>query len=242
MTPTSNDFYLTNFIQIFIDSCDMSAPYVVMIPIGSDNYSKTGKFSYSGTDADGVKKSFTFDFKTKNFYFAAQNVNLSRLSCPLSVGVVVTSFEASTAVDESIVNGSKPIPINFLMGVKNSVRVDKTKITRDKNTGSITKVIVSGGFSVKDINDANLAAKPFVVTVGSQTYMIPAKTFKNTRGRSACSKVKLPGGEIAAAIFDFNKSMFTLTIKGTKITDSAVTADFKMEFGKFSEDAEVSLP
>jgi hypothetical protein len=240
MNPVYDDLHLTNLIQIAIGSDDMVSPHVIMISIDNDNYMKTGKFSYSGTDENGVKKSFKLDFKTHSFSFAAQNVNLSGLSCPLKVGVVITGFNANTYVDETIVNGKKPIPINLLMGVKNYLQVDKSKLTRNKKTGQITKVTVSGGFSDENSNDVSLLTNPLNITVGSQTFTIPADTFKNTKGKFTCSKVKLAGGEIAAATFDFNKCTFTLTTKGTKITDPKGTVEFKMEFGEFNEGAEVS--
>ena len=242
MNPTYDDLYLTNVIQIVIGSDDMAQPHVIVVPIGNNNYKKTGKFSYSGTDADGVKKSFSLDFKTSKFSFSAQNINLSGLSCPLKVGVVITRFEVNTIVDETIVNGTKLIPINLLMGVKDSLRINKSKFTRDKKTGRITQVAVSGGFSVKSIDDANLVTKPLSVTVGSQTFTIPAGTFKNTKGKFTCAKVILSGNEIAAATFDFNKCTFTLMIKGTKITDTAGLADLNVVFGGFNESAEVLLP
>ena len=81
----------------------------------------------------------------------------------------------------------------------------------------------------------------FSVSIGTQTFTIPAKTFKNTKGKFTCSNVNLAGG-IVAATFDTNKCTFTLTIKGTKITDPKGAAVFKMNFGSFGESVEVSLP
>jgi hypothetical protein len=246
MNPTYDDLYLTNVIQIVIGSDDMVAPYVIVIPINNAGYKKTGKFSYSGTDADGVKKSFTLDFKTSKFSFSAQNINLSGLSCPLKVGVVITKFEVNTIVDEAIVNGTKPMPINLLMGVKNSLRLDKSKFTRNKKTGPITQMAVSGRFTVANISDANLAANPFYVTVGSDSrigFRLPIGSFKASKNgdKFTCSKFDTSNG-IADATFDFNKCTFTLTIKKTNFPASAGAADLTMEFGGFSEGAEVLLP
>ncbi len=69
MNPVYDNLYLTNVIQITIDSNDMADPCVIMIPINNANYKKTGKFSYSGTDENGAKKSFKLDFKTHKFSF-----------------------------------------------------------------------------------------------------------------------------------------------------------------------------
>jgi hypothetical protein len=88
----------------------------------------------------------------------------------------IGDYRRTVEFGEEIVNGKKPIPINLLMGVKNSLRVDKSRFTRDKKTNQITQVAVSGGFSVEDLNDANLVTNPFDVTVGSQTFTILPNT------------------------------------------------------------------
>jgi hypothetical protein len=144
-------------------------------------------------------------------------------------------------VNEAIVNGKKPIPINLLMGVKNSLRVDKYKFT--KKAGVITQVAISGGFSVEDINNTNLVTNPLDIIVGSQTFTVPAGKFKNTKGKFTCSSVQVnaPQTGIATVTFDFNKCTFTLTIKNTKITDSG-DAKFNVAFAGFDEDADVVLP
>jgi hypothetical protein len=243
MNPTYNDLYLTNFIQVIIDSNDMPDPCVIMIPIGNANYMKTGKFSYSGTEKDGLKKSFTLDFKTHKFSFTAQNLDLSGLSSPLKLGVDIGSFSADTEVDETIANGPKIcVPINFLMGVRNSLRVDqlKVKYSYKKDSDSFT---VKGGFAVQDV-DMNMAANPFCASLGKQFFTIPANKFKLTNSRYSCSNVKLQGiAGIASAIFDFNKCTFTLTIKNTTIdANPGDSAKFSLDCAGFIEFDDVKIP
>jgi hypothetical protein len=225
-----------NFVEITISAEDMS-PCVITFPINGKTW-KNGKFSYSGT-VNGIKKSFSYVVKTGKFAFTASKLDLTGLECPLIVDINVGDFASTVSVDEAIVNGTKPIPINLLMGVKNSLRVDKSKFT--KKSGNITQVGVSGGFSDKNVNDANLLTNPLDITVGSQTFTIPAGKFKNTKGKFTCSKVDTSNG-IAAATFDFNKCTFTLTIKNTSFTAGPGTTNFDIDFASFSEGAEVSLP
>ena len=228
-----------NFVEVALSS-EYMAPCVLTFPLNSRTW-KNNRFSYSGT-ANGIKKSFNYNARTHKFTFTASRIDLTGLECPLTVNINIGAYAGTAGIDETIVNGKKPIPINLLMDVKNSLRVDKSKFTRSRSTGNITQIAVSGGFSVEDINDANLVTNPLDVTIGSQTFTVPAGNFKNTKGKFACSKVILSGGEIAAATFDFNKCTFTLTIKGTKITDAAGSADFKVEFSDFGESASVVLP
>jgi hypothetical protein len=195
--------------------------------------------SISSTDP---KSHFDYSVKTHKFKVTVKKADLSGLCSPVSMAIQVGSYSAETEIDENIINGKKPIPINLLMGVKNSLRVDKTKFTRDRKTGYITRSAVRGGFSVEKINEANLVINPVDITVGSMTFTIPAHTFEYVKGKFACSKVPLPDGETASAAFDFNKCKFSLIIKGTKIPDAAGDADFKLEFDDFSEQATILLP
>jgi hypothetical protein len=135
----------------------------------------------------------------------------------------------------------------LLMGVTDSLRIDKTKFTRDKKTGNITQVSVSGGFSVDDLIDVDLVTNDLDITIGSQTFTIKADRFKFNNGKYTCSNINVYDDSshrigIAASTFDFNKCTFMLKIKNTNFTASTGEKDFKVEFGDFSEGASVSLP
>jgi hypothetical protein len=135
------------------------------------------------------------------------------------------------------------MPIQLLMGVSNSLRADKWKFMRDRNTGNITQVAVRGGFSVASLNDANMADNDFVVELAGQTFTVPAGNFKaNKKGdKFACLKVDTSNG-IAYATFNFSKCTFTLTIKNTNFAADAGTADFLVDFASFSGTVSVILP
>jgi hypothetical protein len=247
---TANDFDDANnsgdanFIEVTIsdENSDDMVPRVVTFPVNGKTWKK-GKFNYSVKE-NGVKKSFSYNVKTGKFACASSKINLSGLECPMIIDINVGNFVGTAEVNESIVNGKKPIPIKLLMGVKNSLRADKWKFTRDRHTDNITRAAVSGGFSVGDLGDANMATHSFSVTVGPQTFTVPAVKFKaNKKGdKFTCSKVILSGGEIAYATFDFSKCTFTLTIKNTNLAADAGETDFLVDFASFSGSDEVSLP
>jgi hypothetical protein len=191
--------------------------------------------------------SFAFDTKKRTFSFSASNVDLTGLSCPVGIEIKVGDWTGTAEVNETIVNGKRPIPIKFLMGVKNSLRVDKPKFT--KKSGFITQLAVSGGFSVGNRGDANMADTNSVVELAGQTFTIPKGNFKaNKKGdKFTCSKVKLYDDSfnligIASATFDFSKCTFTLTIKNTNFAAGAGTMDFLVDFASFSGIDEVTLP
>ncbi|MGD0573038.1 MAG: C10 family peptidase [Sedimentisphaerales bacterium] len=248
LDATMDEISAASGIVVDINSADMVDDFVQTFPRNSTTF-KNYKFNCTITDAGKppLKTSFAFNTNTSAFSFTAKNVDLSGLSCPLTVRIGIGAYGAETDVDEAIVNGAKPIPINLLMGVQNSLRVDKQKFTRDKNTSYITQVAVSGGFSDKNANDVNLLSYQLNITVGSQTFKIPAGNFKDTNGKFTCSNVKLYDVSsnllgIAAATFDFNKGVFTLTIKKTDFPADAGVTDFGIVFGGFSGSDVVTLP
>jgi hypothetical protein len=243
MNPVYDDLCPGNVIRVAVSSNDMPDPCVITIPIKNANFKKTGKFGYHGTDENGVRRSFRLNFKTNRFSFAARNLNLTGLSCKVRATIDINDYNAETHLDEAIVNGPKrPIPINLLMGVRNSIRVDKlnVKYSSKPDTNSMT---IKGGFSVLDV-DVNMAASPFSVSLGGQVFTIPANKFKLSHNKYYCSKVKLDGYPgLAWAVFDFNRGTFAITIKNTTINESpGSTPDLVITFKDFAEGAEVFIP
>ena len=236
MNATADDLSAASSIEVAIDSNDMASPCVLTFPINGETF-KNGKYSYSGTE-DGVKESFKYDVKTGKFSFTAKNVDLAGLGCPLTIEIEIGDYICTAEVDETIVNGTKPIPINLMMGVKDALRVDTLQVNRGTKT-----ISVKGAIAVEDavVNTVNMVSEDLVVTLGTQTFTIPANKLKAGEGKFTCSKAEVTGGGLAAANFDFNKCSFTLTIKNVDITSSG-DANFGIEFADFSESVPVVLP
>ncbi len=213
MNPAYGDINEANFIRLTIDSNYINLPKVITLPISNRDYIKTGKFSYSGTDSNDIKSSFKLDLNTHKFSLSARNLDLSGLSCPINVRINTSNFDANICVDETIANGKKPVPINLLTGIKNSIRVDNLKL-KQGDTGSFT---VKGGFSVYDA-DVNIASEALFVKFGLP-YTIPAYNIKVNKSNTkfTFSKVKLYDGlnlvGIASGYFDLKKCTFFINMK-----------------------------
>jgi hypothetical protein len=241
MGATADDFNDANNssdanVEVIIraENAEDMDPCVFTFPVNNKTFKK-GKFSSTIT-IKPLKMSFAFDTKKKTFSFSASNVDLTGLSCPVGIEIAVGNWTGTAEVNEIIVNGpKKPIPINLLMGVKDSLRVDgKPKFTRDKITSNITQIVVGGGFSVKNLTDEDMATHSFSVTIGAQTFTMPEGKFKAGKNKFTCSNVTLSGGEIVSAAFDFNKCTFTLTIKNTNFATAAGETVFGIDFASFS--------
>jgi hypothetical protein len=228
MDATADDFNGANVV-VTIDFNDMVSPCVKTFPINGTTFKK-GKFNCSVSNA-----SFTLDTKTSKFSFTAKNVSLKGLSCPFNIEINIGGYNATTEVYEDEVNGPKsPIPIKLMMGIKNVLRVDSYKVTQGKKLNS-DQLTVKGGFAVEDVdvNMVDRASEGLVITLGTQTFTIPANNLKVGKGIFSCSNAKITGGT-ASATFNFNTCSFTITIKNTKIEADAGGADFGLEFGDFN--------
>ena len=188
LSATIDDISAATEIVVDINSANMADHFIQSFPVNPTTF-KNGKFNSTITSKP-FKASFAFNANTSKFSFTAKNADLSGLSCPLTVQIEIDGYNAEADVNEAIVNGPKtPIPINLLMGITNSLRVDKSKFT--KKWSSITQVAISGGFSVGNLNDANMADNDFTVELAGQTFTIPAHNFKSAKGKFTCSKVPL---------------------------------------------------
>jgi hypothetical protein len=246
MYATADDFNDANAVEVAIDSNDMVSPCIQTFPINGKTFKiKNGTYSYSGTE-NKLRKSFAYNVKTGKFSFTANNVELSGLGCPLSVGIEIGDYIGAAEVNETIVNGLRmPIPIQLMRGVKDVLRVERpydkyqVKYGNEPNTDQL---LVKGGFAVEDTNMsmANRVKESLVVTLGTQTFTIPAN--KAGKGKFTCSKADVNEGGTAAADFNFNTCSFTLTIKKTNITAGSGDVDFCVAFAGYSQCEQITLP
>ncbi len=244
MDANANDFndannsVDANFVRVTVSSVYMD-PYVITFPVSGKTWKK-GKFTGTITDKP-LKESFAFDTQKSKFSFSASNIDLTGLCSPIGVEIQVGNWTGITEVTEAIVNGKKPAPINLLTGAANSLRVDKSKFTIKSD--NITQFTVSGGFSVANLSDANLAGNDFSVWTAGQTFTVPSGNFKaNKKGdKFTCSNVSITGG-VASATFDFTKCTFTLTIKNTSFAASSGESYLEIGFDGFDESDNILIP
>ncbi|MGD0078791.1 MAG: hypothetical protein ABSB91_09255, partial [Sedimentisphaerales bacterium] len=243
MNATVDDLSAASSIEVTIDSDDMVSPCVQSFPINENSFKRSkGKYNYARTE-NASKTSFKFDTKTGKFSFTAKNVDLAGLGCPLTIEIEIGDYICTAEVDEAIVNGSKkPIPINLMMGVKDSMRVDKIQVKRGTKPNS-DQLTVKGGFAVEDTS-VNMVDEEFVVTLDSQTFTLPAGSFIAKTGQFTCKKIAPTEGGIASAsaTFNFTKCSFTITIKNTEIEAGSGTVDFCVAFAGYSQCVQVTLP
>jgi hypothetical protein len=235
----ADQFVTGNSITVTVSSDELVNPCMQMFPIDANTY-KNGKYKCTQT-VTPLKTSFAFDTKTGKFSFTAKNLSLRGLYCPVTIEVNVGSFTGKGSIDEATVNGaSKPIPIKLMMGVEDTLRIDKVTVKRSTKANS-DQFTIKGGFAVANTN-TDMTVNPLTVTLGSQTFTIPAGSFNAGKSKFTCSKAGVTEGGVAAASFDFGKGTFSLTIKNTKIAAGAGSIGLRFTFASFNEIQQVTIP
>ncbi len=224
-------------VKIYVGSEDKRTAFKCSI----DDNQNLRKYKCYATDNTGRKMIFKHDILKGKFSLIASNLDLSGFSCPLTCDVAICNYMGGTDIDEEVVNGKKPIPMSFLMGFKNSLRVDKIKVKR----GKTDQLMVKGGFSAENKN-LNMSAGEFSANVSKQlwssvSFTIPAGNFKAVKDKFIYSGPTTEGYS-AKAKFDFKKCTFTLIFKDFKLLMDPGSTRFSMEFGDFDQRVNVDLP
>ncbi len=210
---TEADLLDADEIIVTINGDDMNEPNVIVFPIDEISF-KNSKYNYA-RKVNASTMRFKFNCKTKKFSLLAKNVDLTGLSCPVSVKVEIGDFIAEMVADEDIVNGpKKPIPLELMMGVKNTLRIDKFKVKFGK-TDSSDSLSITGAFTVA--GEPN-KAEPVVVILGSQVFTVPGVKFASSGSAEACKTTADEGASVVAK-FDFAKCAFSINITKADIIE-----------------------
>lgn len=202
-------------INVKID-CNSISILSQPFPVNNDTFKK-GKFK--GVVKEGVSTyTFDCDMKSTKFTFTAKKVNLTGLCCPFTLIIeILPTGGAGAVLDEDIVNGAKCCPLPLLMGVADSMKIDKVKLTCGKAPGT-DSLTVSGFFTIANKDyDTN---HPFCVTSGSQAFAIPGSQFSRKNLVETCNNVVTADGPVISSKLDFNKCTFVVSIKNAVIKDS----------------------
>ncbi len=235
MDVNANNLNDVNSFTITVDSNNMRSPCTKIFPVDGNSFKK-GKYSYARTE-NRSKKSFKYVPATGKFSFIAKNIDLSGLSCPVTMRITIGDFAGAGHAGERIVNGlRKPIPIKLMLGIKNTLRIDSCKVTKGKD-----KLSIKAAIAVEHA-DVNLADVNVAVTLDSQTFTIPTGSFIAKKTKFVCKNADVNKVGLATGTFDANNCSFTLTIKETSVTASSGYVNLGIKFADFNESGLVYLP
>jgi hypothetical protein len=180
-------------------------------PINAVSY-KNGRYNYSRM-ANASKQSFKYSPTNGKMSFAVSKDDFTGLSCTINMVVKIGDFEADFKLDEALVNKKRLCPMVLMQGVANSFIVDKTKLKFGKATGT-DSLTVSGYFTMLGNYDL---IQPLAITLGNQTFTVPAGSFNPKSSLVSCKKAPINQGGFLSAKLDFAKCTFSLTLTNIAI-------------------------
>jgi len=223
----------TIVISLWADTLADPGAATFSFPISADTFSN-GK--YKSPKADSAK-SFSYDCAKGTMSFSAKNLDLTGLRCPITLTIEIGSYVVQRVLQEDIVNGTKPCPLQLLVGVLDTL--DVTKFKAKKGSAADTDSFeVSGTFTAAGTLDTMQTVD---IVLGPDTFSVPGGVFLVSKGVYSCKNAD-SGNGIVTAKFDTVKCTFLIKVKNTTLTGSG-DVDFSIDlFGNALPPEQVGLP
>ncbi|MCP4707510.1 MAG: right-handed parallel beta-helix repeat-containing protein, partial [Planctomycetes bacterium] len=241
-------------LQDFLDNTEMQiyfGPYTETIPLELPLFKQVGdnpKFMYKrafAKDEPGAITAMKFDLTKATFSLVAKNIDLTGLETPADVIIKIgdNDYYRAAAVGELIANAKKPVPIQFLMGQKDSLRIykqPKFKLSTAKQGPGNDSLQIKGGISLANL-PPNLAGKRVDIQWGDYHDYIPADAIiADSSGNKFIYKKASSDttpNSITLAQFDFVKCTFKIVIKNADIGPLSPPQNLTISFEGFEATA-----
>ncbi len=187
----------------------------------------------------GQITSLTLDFSAMTFAMTVTNVNLTGLSSPIRFNITLGSYVLTGEADETVIDGTKQIPIRMMRDYRDQMRVIKSVVKKGKIAGADT-LTVTGEIAVANL-DTNLTAQEVLIHWGDQTFTIPAGTF--TVGKKAnmySCKAAIPGG-LMTCMADFDRCIFSVKLSQATLEVTSGEVEFGIQFASFDQSVDLNL-
>ncbi|MCP4708699.1 MAG: PEGA domain-containing protein [Planctomycetes bacterium] len=193
--------------------------------------------------AAGHITSFKLDLKKAAFTLKAQNIDLSGLHSPVKVQIQIGQYlgegnaydgEALGSGGElDVINGKKSMPPNLLMGVTDSLTVTKYQFKPGKKPNT-DKLTVEGAITLQNAS-TSLVNQDVILQWGN--FQITLDSFFPVGNRIPLKykKPKEKTGPAAAALFDFAKCTYKITITKANIGNQPFPLNFTIKFDQFNQ-------
>ncbi len=173
------------------------------------------------------------DFANRTFEVVATRVDLSGLSSPIQINLLVGSYLMTGQVDETIINGDELIPLRLMRGYQDQLRVTEVAVNKGQTPGTDTLTVC--GEITTDNPGINLTNQKVIINWGDQPFVIPIGSFIQTKNlnKYAC-KVDVPGGFVDCLI-DFDRCLFTINLSKASLDVASGRVKFMIRFAQFKQ-------
>ena len=203
---------------------------------------KKSKYTYKGPS--GGITSMTLDFVKGIFSASGKDIDLSGMTAPLPVALVMGDYYGyATAADEGandVINSKKSLPVQLLSGNADTLQVTKMK-AKEGPENYVSSLIIQG--TLTSIETVDLTATGLTIHWGTDSHTIAGKYFteKGTDKYVGKKKSFAADPNSANVTIDFIKCTFKIVLKNTTLTWQDAPATFGLEFGSYNKVASAVL-
>jgi hypothetical protein len=220
--------------------------YSLCVPFDTDRFRQYGWFRYDRTGVHvKLQNSGTLlNSYAGNFHLEFSGADLTCLQSPVTLAVELGGFNESASADEAIdpgiINRTNPVPVRFLSGCTDFLRVDKSLFSGGTKSYA-SSLYVRGAITFESL-PPDLTEQDVRLNIGNSTITIPAGSFRRV-GKSGlmyrCVNTRIERGAVVNAVFDLQNLSFLIRIRNAKIDTGSEVLVFNLAMGGFSEGVSV---
>lgn len=198
-------------------------------------------YAYRGTT--GLISSLKLDMNKHTFQMKSRKQDLTGLVAPVPVELVIGGYCAyGSAADEGaedVINGKKYVPMQYLYGYEDALRIEKVSYKQGTEVGVVT-LTLNGSLAAADL--ANLSTQSVTLTWGAADIITNQFFTDKNNGKYQYSKksTSLDRSSVAVTI-DFTKCTFKITAKNINLGWQASPVTFRIQFEGFDQTATVPI-
>ncbi len=241
----SDSFTITGYFGADVNSFESADTVNITIgpwteTINRTDFVKKGKKSkYQYKGPPGGITAMKLDFDKGVFVITGKKCNLTGLTAPVSVIFTFGDFYGYTVVAESVINGNKQLPVQFLTSYTDFLRVDKIACKSGEDT-HIAFLSIQGAITALD--NIDLTVTGLIIDWGAGQYEIAKENFKKKNNKYTATIPSSDSDPSSAKIsIDFDKSVFKIILKNTSIVYQVSPVLFALECGSFDYGVEVTF-
>jgi hypothetical protein len=220
--------------------------YSLCVPFDANRFRQLGSFRY---DRGGVllklqNSGTLLNSYAGDFHLEFSKADLTCLQSPITLAVEIGGFNEAATADEAIapliINRTSSVPVRFLSGCTDFLRVDKT-IFGGGTKSYATSLYVKGAIAFESL-PPDLTEQDVRMNIGNTTITIPAGSFRHigkTGLKFSCVNTRIEHGVVVNAIFDLQNFSFLIKIRSAKINTGSDVLIFNLAMGGFSEGVSV---
>lgn len=212
--------------------------------LAGDDFRQSGSkpvYAYRGTA--GLISSLKLDLNKHTFQMKSRKQDLTGLVAPVPVELVIGGYCAyGSAADEGaedVINGKKYVPMQYLYGYEDALRIEKVSYKQGTEVGVVT-LTLKGSLAAADLTD--LSTHGVTLTWGTADIITNQLFTDKNNGKYQYSKKSTVGDPSSVSVtIDYAKCTFKITAKNINLGWQASPVVFRMQFEGFDQTATVPI-